>query len=102
MYSPAEDGAGDARRLGFAVRSISLSPLPGAAAIPSVEDGAPCQDIANDEVVLSPDFSLTDGASADHLPAIDTSVIQTRNRVRPRRGRVGVRRKSRSLTDANA
>ncbi len=102
VYSPAEDGAGDARRLGFAVRSISLSPLPSAAAIPGVEEGGPHQDTANDEAVLGPDFSLADAASADHLPAIDTSVIQTRKEVRPRRGRAGVRRKSRSLTGASA
>jgi hypothetical protein len=71
VYSPAEDGSGDARRLGFAVRSISLSPLPGEAATARVEDGG-----ANDEVVLGPDFALADDASASHLPALDASIIQ--------------------------
>src|SRR5207244_4884602 len=87
VYSPAEDGAGDARRLGFAVRSISLSPLPSASAIPDVEDGAPYQDIANGEVVLGPDFSLADGASAGHERAVGTDELPSVDHVRPTGGR---------------
>ena len=72
VYSPAEDGAGDSRRLGFAVRSISLSPLPDEAAAASVEDGAPSRDTALDEVVLGLDFGLAEGAAG--LPALDATI----------------------------
>ncbi|SRR6266536_3171400 len=107
VYSPAEDGTRDARRLGFAVRSISLTPLPGEAATPA---GEPYQDIASDEVVPARDFGFADGATALRLPPVDADVIelqpelvsepvlaelhtdQTRRRARPRRGRPDVRR----------
>ncbi len=113
VYSPAEDGSGDARRLGFAVRSISLSPLPREALTALIEDGEPHQDTANDEVVLGSDFAVADGASTSHLPALEASIIQlqpelvgqaglvplvegrtgqTRHQARPRRGRSEVRR----------
>jgi hypothetical protein len=108
VYSPAEDGTGDARRLGFAVRSISLSPLPGGSATAVIENGGAYQDTANDEVVLDPDFGVADGASASHAsliqrrpefvgeaalaPLVEAHADQARHQARPRRGRTDVRR----------
>ncbi len=113
VYSPAEDGAGDARRLGFAVRSISLSPLPAEAAAVPFDDGAPYPDPGNDQIVVARDFGFADGASASHLPALDAPLIhlqpelagdaalaplgeahtdEIRHQTRPRRMRTDVRR----------